>query len=1789
MSSNAALNIKGAKENNLKDISLEIPHDKLTVVTGLSGSGKSSLAFHTAYAEGQRRYIETFSSYTRQFLDKVKKPDADLIENVRPAIAIQQRTRVTNSRSTVGTMTGVNDYLKLIWSNLARPACPNCGIEVKKWQARDLCQHFKKIAENNPQARFLIAAPIKISDKKKLAEEVERFITLGFSRYFNPKTATFESFEESDSFELTYDNRLILILDRFQGKSFKEKRTKDSIDQAFAASNGICLLINSDTSPKEFKAEYKKLKSSPCAERKIPSPPVVLEFRNSFSCSMDNWSLARPRSSLFTFNHPMGACPTCRGFGKILEIDPEKCVPNPRLSIDEGALHCWQIARARPAKKKLAAFCQSEGIATDIPWNKLKTSQKDLIFNHKSKAFTGVKHWFKRLEPKKYKMHIRVFLSRYKGQFKCPDCNSARLKPGALAYKIASLKLPDIWQMPIRDAYKWLSDLQDSSKNSIAYSRDLNEAFKAAISRLKYLIDLGLPYLSLDREARTLSGGETQRVNIAGAIGSDLVSTSFVLDEPSVGLHPKDSSRMLDAIRGLQLKGNTVLVVEHDPECIEAADHIIELGPEAGDQGGKIVYQGSAKKWKGLPLKIEKPKISKLKPKKFLKVKNASSRNIKNLNLDIPLENFVCLTGVSGSGKSTLVSQIIFKAYEQFKNSSPKKALVSGFQHVDQLMIVDQSSLAKSPRANLATYSKIWDTVRTMLANTDEAEERALGKSAFSFNVEGGRCPECKGAGHIKEDMQFLSDIYIQCDLCLGKRFQEAVLEVKYKGKNVDDFLNMSVSSALKFFEDIKQIKEACTILETLGLGHLRLGHPLSELSGGEAQRLKLVPFLQKSSKGTSLLIFDEPTTGLHVRDVERLITLFQILKERGHSVLCIEHNLQLVAECDWIIDLGPEGGSDGGEIVLEGEPASFLTAAASKKSHTARYLKEFVDRYSKKKKSSSTKITKFPKANPAHLHVQGAREHNLKNIDVKIPLGSVVALTGVSGSGKSSIAKDIVYAEGQRRYLDCLSPYARQFIKELKKPDIDSIENIPPTICVYQHTFQPSRLSTIGTMSEVYNFMRLLYSKIGTQYCPDHPDKEITPLSAEEIAADIKNFGKKAIRILAPIIKNKKGLHKEVFQRAINADINEVRIDGMLDAPSKYLEGLQRSKTHTIEYTIARFTPANMDQELITEAVQYALSLSGGTISVLTDKDEWIYSRDRTCPSCKQGFFKPDPEDLSFNSRRGACDLCSGSGFFKDEICSACEGTRINEIGRNIRIKDFNIAEASYLTPLELKKHFAKVNFDARNTSVAEPILKEINAKLDSLVQLGLDYLPLDRDCSTLSSGELQRLRLGAAVGSPLTGVMYIFDEPSAGLHPLDNRKVLAELRSLNDRGNSVIIIEHDEESILACDDIIDIGPGGGRDGGEIVYSGPLNKFLSNQDSQTAKALRGELNLKTFVNQSKFDKFLHVKNASCNNIESLNTKIPLHALNVVCGVSGAGKSSLVHGIIADTVNLSKKSSKESWSFEKTSIKSDEKIESFFEIDQTPIGANSRSTPASYLKIWDNIRKLYANTIEAKSRGWDASYFSYNTGKGKCPECQGKGELKLEMSFLADAHIPCETCNTGRYNDDANSIRYLDLSISEVLDLTFEEAKSHFANHGKVHRALHQACELGLGYLSLGQSSATLSGGESQRIKLVAELSKKRKGHTVYVLDEPTTGLHKADVQKLIKILHTLKEQGHSIIIIEHDPDVIKAADHIIEMGPGPAEEGGKIIFQGTPKELLKAKSPWAKELSKQKFKRSAA
>lgn len=1773
----STLRVVNARENNLKNISLELEHDCFTVVTGLSGSGKSSLAFDTVYAEGQRRYIETFSPYTRQFLDRIKKPEADALECVRPAVAIEQRTRVSNSRSTVGSMTNINDYLAILWANLAEPVCPTCEVPLRAWPSSDLATHLLKLLALKSPTRLLIVAPVALGDGVTSRREIERLILLGYSRALDHHLGEILQLENLlNAPKKTLGKTLFVVLDRVSAESATDEQLREVLGQAYSLGRGVLYVVEPESSSSR---PFRQIRNT-AEQRNLPRSRMrFLEFRNTLGCERLEKPIERPRPSLFSFNNSLGACGKCRGFGNVLELDLARCIPDQTLSITNGALHPWRSPSTKALLKKLIAFCESQKISTTCPWSELTPDSKEKILHNASREYRGLYPWFKRLERKIYKVHVRVFLSRYRHQVPCPTCLGARLNRDALAYRVAGKHLAQIWQLQIAQLLEWITEIEQSRVATSNAARELDFVFSAVRSRLRFLIDLGLPYLTLDRQARSLSGGETQRVNLTTALGSELVSTQFVLDEPTVGLHPRDTSRMIAAIKNLAARGNSLLVVEHDPECINSADRVLEIGPGSGTSGGSIVYHGEARKWSGLNEQQIRDRVvltgRKLPDfKRALKITNATARNLKGGAFEFPLGSFVALTGVSGSGKSTLIREVIERGYENYTKglATAGADLVSGFADVTDVKLVDQSPLVKSPRANIATYSGIWDTVRDLLAGTSLASQRALSRSSFSFNVDAGRCTTCRGAGAIREEMQFLSDILVPCEICLGKRFQQAVLEVEYRGKNVDDLLRMTVAEAREFFAEQSAVREKAALLDELGLGHLTLGHPLSELSGGEAQRLKLVPFVAERGERGSLLIFDEPTTGLHLLDVERLITLFRRLRDDGHSILCVEHNLLLIAAADWIVDIGPEGGAEGGELVAEGSAETLIQEAKRSKSYTAQYLAQFFD----DTKRATPRLTKNGATtnSPHQLTIRDAHEHNLKHIDLEIPYNSIVALTGVSGSGKSTIARDIVFAESQRRFLDCLSPYARQFIKELRRPAVGSIENLKPTVCVAQHTFQPSALSTVATVSEVYHYLRLLFAKTATQYCPDHPDAAIAPLSPGDIAAEIRKRYRQKIRILSPVIKLKKGAHKQIFQNAIDSEIYEVRVDGKLAKPQSFSGGLVRNATHSVDYVIARCNPHTVAEEDLSQAIAQALALGGGTVTALSESDETVYSTERTCPECKTGFFKPDPEDLSFNSRRGRCSVCEGSGVTaKGTCCKVCDGTRIKPVGRHLRLNQRNIFEVASLTAPEIKVFLEALRGDKISRAISNAVLDELLARLETLIDLGLDYIPLSRECSTLSGGELQRLRLATALSSPLSGTLYILDEPSAGLHPVDNQLVLRELRRRKELGNSILLIEHDLDSIRAADYVIDVGPEGGKAGGEIVFAGPIEKLPNCKESITAQMIDRGFEISNCDYADKRGS-LSLKDGSRNNIKSIDLTLPLRSLIVVAGVSGAGKSSLVHGIFSRIMTPIGKGRSE-WREEQTVISSSEVIDRMLVVDQKPIGATSRSTPASYLKVWDHLRKIFAETLEAKALGWGPAHFSYNAGKGRCQTCGGTGQLKLEMNFLADAEVVCPACFGERFNQETNSIKYLGLSPSAALNLTFAEAAATFTNHRKVHRLLHLACDVGLGYLTLGQSSKTLSGGESQRLKLVAELGANPRGHTLYILDEPTVGLHRADVALLLVTLRRLVDEGNTVLIIEHDSDLICSADHLVELGPGAGSAGGKVIYQGSPSKLIGRKTPW--------------
>jgi excinuclease ABC subunit A len=1748
------LRLTGVRENNLKNLDLTLEHNKLIVVTGVSGSGKSTLAFDTIYAEGGRRYIETFSPYTRQFLDKLHQPDLDSVEGVRPALALEQRNKTTSSRSTVGTSTEINDYLKLIWPHLAQGFCPSCNKEVRRYSTVEAGKEIQNILSGG-EKQVIIAFPLEIKREANPEALREVISSQGFIRYI--KDGEVRRIEELDEIP----ERLFIALDRIVPGS--ESRISPSVAQAYHYGKGVLALFTDS-----------------------PTPRILTEFPSCQGCGA---TLPTPRASMFSFNSALGACKRCSGFGKVLEVDLSLCIPDPTKSIAEGAVAPWSTKAAAWEAKELKKFCESQGIDQTVPWQKLLKKERELIMygDGRKRGFGGLHGWFEWLKTKRHKMHVRVFLSRYRRESTCPDCGGSRLNPEASLFRIGGKTIQEIWQLPFSELSRWVEELSSLHAGDPVLDVPLAEIS----SRVSYLNQIGLPYLTLDRQSKTLSGGEFQRVNLTSILGSRLANTTLVLDEPTIGLHPRDTKRLIEALELLRDRGNTLVVVEHEPEVMLAADELLDIGPGPGESGGRVVYQGQeitkAKdsitgRYLSGQLTLSR-KLFRSPEKRKLTIRGASCHNIENLDVEIPLNRFVVVTGVSGSGKSTLVHHCLYESarhlLDQKGGELTTVKAIEGLSALKDIVLVDQSPIGKTPRSNPATYTGIWEIIRELLAETPRAIELGLNKSSFSFNVDGGRCPQCKGAGSERVEMQFLADVFVECEKCGGSRFKDSVLSVNLAGKNVQEILKLSLEECLRFLGSVadgrklEKLRERLNPLLELGLGYLRLGQPLSEVSGGEAQRIKLASYLGEKQSGSYLFILDEPTTGLHPFNIQSLLTTFDKLLAEGHSILCVEHNKDLILQADWLIDLGPEGGALGGKLIAEGAPQELLKTASLRA--CSQTLKELAAESVAERKKSAVRRKRRVSEPP--ISIVGAREHNLKNISLEIPTNELTVITGVSGSGKSTLAFDILFQEGQRRYIDCLSPYARQYLTHLSRAEVDRVDHIPPTIAVSQKTAPPHGVSTIATTTEIYQFLRLLFSKVGTQHCPKH-GLPIQGLSKEAICEEILDYAKgRRTFIFAPVISGRKGYYNDLFQRAVRAELREARVNGKLISISDDLR-LERHKLHWISLLIASFSTLKSGGEMLTEAVEQALHWSGGTVEVVIEEKKGeprVFSTDRVCPKCKRGFRQLDPQDFSFRSQRGLCQRCGGRGVLgEDEICPVCEGSRLSEVGRTVTLFGKKIFDLARLSAPELLNEIEQFSFSERLSPVVGPVLVELKHRLKVIDAVGLGYLSLNRDASTLSGGEAQRLRLARTLGSPLTGICYVLDEPTIGLHPQDHERLMEILFSLRDRGNTVVVVEHDEETICLADHIIDIGPGGGAGGGEVVCQGAPAEILRNEVSETAAALRSRLG-----GERKFsggsEKSHHapllLEGASANNLKNLDVKFPLGALTVVCGVSGAGKSSLVHGSLVPAIFAEFEGERpKRRTF--TALKNHDPIVRYLEVDQAPVGKTSASCPASYLGIFDEIRKVFAMTTEAKARGWSASHFSYNSGKGRCQHCEGKGFLKVPMSFLPDAVSPCEVCSGLRYDEPTLEVKFQGLSIGEILKKTMSEALQLFSNHKKIRRTLEYVNELGIGYLSLGQPTHTLSGGEIQRIKLALELGAREAVDTLYILDEPTIGLHMKDVDRLMKVVRKLIDQGNTVIIIEHNLDVIAEADHLIEMGPGPGEAGGEVIFSGTPRELLRVK-----------------
>ncbi|HEX8440811.1 MAG TPA: excinuclease ABC subunit A, partial [Archangium sp.] len=1092
---------------------------------------------------------------------------------------------------------------------------------------------------------------------------------------------------------------------------------------------------------------------------------------------------------------------------------------------------------------------------------------------------------------------------------------------------------------------------------------------------------------------------------------------------------------------------------------------------------------------------------------------------------------------------------------------------VDGLEAVERVTFVDQSPLGRTSRGNAATYTKAWDRIRDRFASEPEAEVRGLTSAHFSFNVDKGRCEACSGEGYETVEMQFLADVSLLCPVCRGRRFKEEVLAVRHRSLSVADMLELTVDEVLERFADDKALVRALGPVARLGLGYLPLGQPLSTLSGGEAQRLKLARALASEAQG-SLFLIDEPSAGLHDADVRQVLAALHALVERGASVLVVDHDLVVMRGADWIIDLGPGGGRNGGRLVAEGTPAQLV---ARGEGLTAKALRGELG-------EGVVPVRRGKGAAPVShaIEVEHAREHNLQEVSCQIPLGKMTVVTGPSGSGKSSLVFDVVFAEGQRRFLETLTPYARQFLPTMPRPDVERISSIPPSVALEQRTSRAGATSTVATVTEVSHYLRLLFAKLGQPHCP-RDGEPIAATTAEALYAQLTGT-KGEGSVLAPAVRARKGTYLDVFAAAARAGIEAAIVDGK-PASTDQPPQLVKSREHDIDLVMYEGKLAKLPREVFDKA----LTWGKGAVKVRTHGNkETLLSSERTCPSC--GFSVPemDPRWFSFNTKQGRCVDCEGTGVEggaealaegRSEPCRTCEGSRLEPVPRAVKLEGSRYHEVVQQSVTATLEQVRGWKFRGDRALLGEPSRQELLRRMEFLDRVGLGYLSLDRNASTLSGGEMQRLRLSAQLGAGLTGAMYVLDEPTIGLHPRDTHRLLSNLRALVDTGSTVLVVEHDTDTIRAADHLIELGPTGGRGGGRILAEGPPEKVLQVEDAPTARALR-EPAVQAAVDRGAPAKWIELKGARANNLKGADLRIPVGRLTVVSGVSGSGKSTLVRQVLYPALReaLGLVTSRPGPFKSLTGV---EAIRRVLAVDQSPIGRTPRSVPATFLGLWDELRRAFAATPEAKLRGFTPARFSFNTASGgRCTACDGQGAISHEMSFLPDVVTPCEACGGARFDASTLEVRYHGLTIGDALRLSADEAKDVFHAIPKVAGPLCCLSDLGVGYLQLGQGSNTLSGGEAQRLKLAAELTAStRHEPTLYVLDEPTTGLHLGDVSKLISFLRRLVDRGDTLVVIEHHPSVIASADHVVELGPEGGEAGGLIVAEGTPREVSRLKT----------------
>lgn len=1891
--SEGQIQIRKARQNNLVGVDVDLPRNRLIAITGVSGSGKSSLAFDTLFREGQRRFLETLSSYARQFLGDMEKPDVESITGLSPAIAVDQKSIQRGPRSTVGTLTEIVDHLRVLYARAGRPHCPNCKLPIRSQTPEDIVQ---QVLRDSAGKNVMLLAPLVRDRKGQHKELLDGLRKKGFVRArVDGVVARIEDVPELERYKR---HTVEAVVDRLQPSADKLQRLRETLEQALDLSGGDVIVAGDGP-------DHAYSTSRTCPGCGGDVPPL------------------EPR--LFSFNSPHGACVDCEGLGEKLTPSERAVIADASLSIRDGAL---AVTRASGGAllfphvdfEFLGQVADASGFDLDTPWKELPRAAQRVIlhgsgeerFESEStwsgKKYAGKVRWMRRFggvlpavekaaKSGAHKKTAEKFLARET----CPTCAGSRLNPAANAVLLGDVGFGVVTRLPIEDLPGKLAALDLTAREA----RIAVDLLKEIRRRVDFLLQVGLGYLTLDRSAETLSGGEAQRIRLAAQLGAGLQGVLYVLDEPSIGLHARDQGRLLGALRSLRDAGNTVIVVEHDDATLRAADWLVDVGPGAGRHGGRIVAQGTpadvakldtptARLLRG-EIALEAPTTRRKGNGKAITVKGARAFNLKGVDARFPLGTLTVVTGVSGSGKSTLVNRILERAARRklgLESPAPEAHdKITGLENIEALVTIDAAPIGRTPRSNPATYTGVFDVIRDLFAGMPEAKLRGYTKSRFSFNVAGGRCEACGGAGAKYVELQFLAPVTVPCEECGGHRFQPTTLDVHYRESSIADVLAMTVEDALALFADHPKIARPLAILVDVGLGYLTLGQPSTTLSGGEAQRLKLATELQRKPAGHVLYVLDEPTTGLHLSDVARLVKALQALVDRGNTVVVIEHNLDLVLAADHVLDLGPEGGAGGGHMLAEGTPEAIEKVAAS---HTGVALRAF---RTGKHVTPKRELARVSTERTDILRVVGARTHNLKDVTLDIPRDKFVVVTGPSGSGKSSLALDTIYAEGRRRFVESLSTYARQFLGTKDRPPVERIEGLGPAVAVEARSSHGQPRSTVATTTEIHDHLRVLWARAGTPRCPTHGEK-LERADASKVARRIvADADGRTGWLVAPMLGegNEEDVAKLLAERApawkaagflrVLADGLEVRIDAKLP---------DLARGTRLDLVIDRLKFTSEVRARIAEAVEQSESAGDGRVAVVFRAEGGVvgerrtYSTNGACTECGFRLESPmEPRHFSFNTHAGACPACDGLGenvravaellivdpdatledgalhpkfarylvkgkgyyenllrtvakqhkvrldvpwrkyndaerallmhgtgskpTYKVEIerttanadieetftaawtglcghvdawhqktedpewaailesvmekrtCALCAGERLRPESRAATIGTKRLPELLRESVAEAARFAQELGSKRTLADELAPVVHEISSRLDLLEKVGLGYLTLDRHTSTLSGGEARRVRLSASLGSQLVGVCYVLDEPTIGLHPQDVAKLTDALLELRERGNTVIAVEHDASLMRRADWIVDVGPGSGRNGGTIVVNGPLDEVLRHPTSVTAAALRGEIVLaRTKDDGERPRETVKLTGAKLHNLKGVDLEFAFGELTGVCGPSGSGKSTAILDVLVPA--LQGEPSRGRWKRLATPPGTRVVV-----VDASPIGRTPASVPATYVGLMDPLRELFARTPEAAVRGFEAARFSFNSPKGRCPSCEGRGSTKVEMQFLADLWLTCEACDGKRYSPEVLEVRHRGRNMADVLAMTTDEAIEFFEHQPRIVEILRTLADVGIGYMQLGQSSTTLSGGEAQRVKLASELFRAETGvRSVVVLDEPTTGLAASDVVHLVRVIDRLAARGNALVVVEHHTGLLSVCDMLVELGPVGGEGGGRVLARGTPREL---------------------